>query len=233
MVQILRLVNQLWLRYWTVPRIPEPLAAPWTCSQESGRWPCFCIYPVIFDNPKQIHQSLNRPKAFCSSTCEAFPVLWQSWVWTFRQGGVHFEQPTSHQPPAILSGVHPSSAKLPTAGLLGASGRGRMCFHSTTCSTPFFSCAQEAWTKAGGPCTGFLNFSQFAHFAEASSMLLIGGYFESGYFFFVDFSAIQLSFSNLLYCKALGLTLPVGLELSGAPRPCRWNLQYNPIIQKS
>jgi len=50
--------------------------------------------------------------------------------------------------------------------------------------------AEEAWTQAGGPCTGFLNFSQFAHFAEA-----------------------------------LGLTLPVGLELSGAPRPCRFRIR--------
>lgn len=32
-------------------------------------------------------------------------------------------------------------------------------------------CRQEAWTQAGGPCTGFLNFSQFAHFAEAQGTI--------------------------------------------------------------
>ncbi|CAE7567839.1 unnamed protein product [Symbiodinium natans] len=50
--------------------------------------------------------------------------------------------------------------------------------------------AQEAWSQAGGPCTGFVNFSQFAHLAET-----------------------------------LGLALPVGLELDGATRPCRFRVR--------
>ena len=43
-------------------------------------------------------------------------------------------------------------------------------------------CRQEAWTQAGGPCTGFLNFSQFAHFAEAQGTIgLLGARSQWGW----------------------------------------------------